>query len=306
MKKNQAAFLILVLFVLGVLQSGRAQAVESNGFSQIIWDYLETLCGFGPRNPGSVGHARTVDLIKETGRTYADRVFEYTFSLKSSAGEKVEMSNLELQFSGTRGGQPILIGVHYDTRPFADEEEDVSLHSRPIIGANDGGSGTAILLGLARYLHEHQPGRPVNLVFFDGEDYGVKNSGENLIGSTYYAAQLEKVERKEWPYAVLILDMVGDKDLNIFKETHSMESGLWLLDALYGAAEKLKLSQFRTNSKYSIYDDHYPFLQMGIPSVVLIDFDYPHWHKLSDTLDKCSPESLMAVFNTVTETLGEL
>ena len=110
-------------------------------------------------------------------------------------------------------------------------------------------------------------------------------------------------DREQWPYAVVILDMIGDKELQIYRESYSEKSGGALLDKIYAIAKKNNITQFRDRSKFTIYDDHYPFVKLDIPSIVLIDFDYPHWHKLSDTLEKCSPESLFAVFSVMAEFL---
>lgn len=279
------------------------EAIDSEKYSRIIWKYLEELCAFGPRNPGSEGYLKTIELIREVGEKYADRVVEKPFLVQASEGEKIRMVNLELQFAGTEGGAPILIGSHFDTRPFADQETDPEKKIRPILGANDGGSSTAVLLGLAHYLFQHPAPRPVHLVFFDGEDFGASGSGLNLLGSTYYAQSLLKVDRQSWPYWVLILDMIGDKDLQIFKETYSMKGSGRFLDKIYSISEKQKVSSFKPQSKYTILDDHFPFHKMGIPATVLIDFDYPYWHTLEDTLDKCSPESMFSVFSVVTETI---
>ncbi len=214
------------------------------------------------------------------------------------------MTNLELRFQGTQGGAPILIGAHFDTRPFADEDPDPANRLKPILGANDGGSGTAILLGLAQYLSQHPVARPVHLVFFDGEDFGAKGSGLNLLGSTYYAQQLAKQERV--PYWVLVIDMVGDKDLQIFKETHSLKGSSSFLDKIYRVARDQGVGALKEETKYTIFDDHYPFHRMGIPSTVLIDFDYPYWHTLQDTLDKCSIESMISIFSVVVKTIEDL
>lgn len=178
--------------------------------------------------------------------------------------------------------------------------------SQPILGANDGGSGTAVLLGLAQYLSQHPAARPVHLVFFDGEDFGSKDSGLKLLGSTYYAQQLVQVERSKWPYWVLVIDMIADKDLQIFKESFSIKGSASFLDKIYRVAKAQGAHALKEKSKYTIYDDHYPFHRMGIPSTVLIDFDYPHWHTLADTLDKCSIESMFSIFSVVAKTIEDL
>ncbi len=300
-----AASIVSILFWI---QPGFGNVLDTKKYSGIIWNYLETLCAFGPRNPGSEGYRETISLIRRVGKKYADEVVEYPFSIRAAAGTVAPhtMVNLELRFHGTRGGAPILIGSHFDTRPFADRDPDPANKSKPILGANDGGSSTAILLGLAQYLSRHPVARPVHLVFFDGEDFGARGSGQNLLGSTYYAKKLAKQERATWPYWVLVIDMVGDKDLQIFKETHSLKSSPSFLDKIYRVAKEQGVESLKDKIKYTILDDHYPFLRMGIPSTLLIDFDYPHWHTLRDTLDKCSIESMISIFSIVAKTIEDV
>jgi len=277
--------------------------VVNEKYSRIVWGYLEKLCEFGPRNPGSKGYRDTIQLISRVGMKYADRVVDHPFTVQLSKGKAISMVNLELQFAGTEGGAPILIGSHFDTRPFSDQETDPKKRIMPIVGANDGGSSTAVLLGLAHYLFQNPMPRPVHLVFFDGEDFGAKGSGLNLLGSTHYAQNLLKHNRQSWPYWVLVLDMIGDKDLQIFKETISMKGSGRFLDKIHSIAKKQKVTSFKSKSKYTIFDDHYPFYKIGIPATVLIDFDYPYWHTQEDTLDKCSSESMLSVFSVVVEAI---
>jgi len=270
------------------------------------WKHLETLASFGPRNPGSEGHRKTRDLIAAIGKRTADTVERQEFSLQSQPGSPVPMTNLILKFDGRDKTRPLLIGAHYDTRPFADEEFNPAAHREPIPGVNDGGSGTALLLGLAGHLKKHPPARPVHLVFFDGEDFGPKDSSDKLLGSLHYAKTLEQTSPDAWPYAVIVVDMVADKDLAIYKEVHSLQNARWLVDLLFDTAREKNLPQFKEQVKYKIYDDHYPFIALGIPSAVLIDVDYPYWHTLADTLDKCSKDSLAAVFSVMVEMLGKI
>lgn len=279
---------------------------ELQSYSPTLWTHLEILCSFGARNPGSPGHLETRQYIKQIGQKFADKVVEQAFNYRTVENKQLRLLNIELRFEGKEGGRPILLGAHYDTRPFADEDPDPKLRNKPILGANDGGSGTAVLLALAQYLHENKPRKPVRLVFFDGEDYGQKLSGEYFLGSTWYAAQVNNSAKSDWPLCVLVIDMVGDQDLEIYKEINSVKSAPSLVDLIFSVAERKGVQQFNPKTKYSIRDDHIPFLQMGIPSAVLIDFDYPHWHKQEDTLDKCSEESLFAVFSVVAEALNEI
>lgn len=295
-----------MVFIFFWSQPSFGASLDSKKYSRIIWGYLETLCAFGPRDPGSEGYRASLDLIRKVGKKYADQVLEHPFLVRTSMSSSQEMVNLEFRFNGTQGGTPILIGAHFDTRPFADEESNPEKMLEPILGANDGGSGTAVLLGLAHYLNQHPVSRPVHLVFFDGEDFGAKDSGLKLLGSTHYAQKLAQEEKSKWPYWVLVIDMIGDKDLQIYKESFSLKSSSSFLDKIYQVAREEGLKSFKEQVKYTIYDDHYPFYLMGIPSSVLIDFDYPHWHTLADTLDKCAIESMFSVFSVVMKTIRDL
>lgn len=293
------------LLILGATQTS-AWSFGMDAYKPLLWDHLVKLCDFGPRNPGSEGHARARAYIREIAERTADGWQEQEFEVETSDRKKVTLYNIELNFKGTRDQPPILLAAHYDTRPFADEEIDPALQQQPIIGANDGGSGTAVLLGLAQYLHDHPPERPVRIVFFDGEDYGVRFSSDYFLGSTYYADRLAEQDKSLWPHAVLVVDMVGDKDLRILKEVNSTKSAPGLVDTLFQKAEQLGMDQFFPKYGYAVRDDHLPFAAMGIPSVLLIDMEYKHWHKLADTLDKCSVESLFAVFAVVAKSLPEI
>ena len=295
----------MLILLSGFSWAANAQSYAEEKYSRVMWNYLEVLSEFGPRYVGTKGYGKTLQLIRRVGAEFADEVLEHSFLTKQHNGEQVQMINIEFIFHGTAGGRPVLLGAHYDTRPFADQEPDPELRVHPIIGANDGGSGTAVLLGLARYLKEHPVNQPVRLMFFDGEDFGKSDANEMFIGSKYHANYLEKTLQEQWPVAVIIVDMVGDKDLEIFKETHSIAGGPKVLDRIYKMATRKNISQFNEKSKYTIQDDHLPFIRLGIPSVLLIDFDYPHWHKISDTLDKCSPKSLSAVFSVLAGVLAE-
>ncbi|SVD74737.1 uncharacterized protein METZ01_LOCUS427591, partial [marine metagenome] len=260
-------------------------------YSRIVWNYLEKLSELGPRYVGTKGYGKTLQLIRRVGAEFADEVLEHPFIVKEHGGGERQMVNIEFVYHGN-GKKPILLGAHFDTRPFADQESDPTLSLYPITGSNDGGSGTSVLLGLAQYLKEHPVRQPIRLMFFDGEDFGQSGTGKMFLGSKHHANYLRKNSRDRWPSAVIIVDMVGDKDLEIFKETYSIASGPKVLDRIYKVAKRKNIFQFNEKSKHTIQDDHIPFARLGIPSVVLIDFDYPHWHKLSDTLDKCSPKSL--------------
>ncbi len=185
----------------------------------------------------------------------------------------------------------ILLGAHYDTRMHADQDQDPKRRNDPVPGANDGASGVAVLLELARVLPTSQE-VPVRLVFFDAEDNGNIPGWDWIMGSRLYADKM-KVE----PLGVVIVDMVGDKDLNLYRERNSTRR---LQDQIWAVAhEQGYEDSFIDEKKYSILDDHTPFLEKGIPAVDIIDFDYPPWHTTQDTLDKVSPHSLDIVGETL-------
>nr|HID14588.1 M28 family peptidase [Anaerolineae bacterium] len=172
-------------------------------------------------------------------------------------------------------GPVIILGAHYDTRRSADQEDP----SVPVMGANDGASGVAVLLELARTLDRDRLRHQVWLAFFDAEDNGRLDGWEWCVGSSYMAAHLEIT-----PQAVVVVDMIGDADQQIYLERNSdaaLQTRLWEIAATLGYT-----STFIPEYRWTIYDDHVPFAQRGIPAVDIIDFDYPYWHTTQDTPDK--------------------
>jgi Zn-dependent M28 family amino/carboxypeptidase len=247
------------------------------------YEDVKTQVAFGPRIPGSEGHAEIRDWMRAE---------------LESAGWQVEVQESErlgnpiYNLVAKRGtSEPeIILGAHYDTRIYADNDPDVANHTQPVPGANDGASGVAVLLELARSL----PGEVENvwLVFFDAEDNGRVDGWDWILGSREFAENIAFQ-----PRAVVIVDMIGDSDLNIYKERNSDPE---LTDEVWSVAESIGYEkQFIPEYKYSMLDDHTPFLEAGIPAVDLIDFDYPYWHTISDTPDKVSAESLEAVGRTL-------
>jgi glutaminyl-peptide cyclotransferase len=242
-----------------------------------------TQVDFGPRIPGTEGHAKVVEWMQEE---------------LSGAGWQVEVQESEAMGNpirnvvAKRGGESpqIILGAHHDTRIFADNDPHPANHSSPVPGANDGASGVAVLLELARVLPEDTV--PIWLVFFDAEDNGRIPGWDWILGSREFV-RLNPVQ----PRAVVIVDMIGDADLNIHKERNS-DPGI--MDEIWTVAESIENdSVFLSSYKYSMLDDHTPFLEAGIPAVDIIDFDYPYWHTVEDTPDKVSAASLQAVGETL-------
>jgi len=236
-----------------------------------------------PRHTGTPGWQATGDYIIAQLQAAGWEVEEQRFPYKD-----VEVRNI----IGKRGTGPLLIlGAHYDTRKYADSDPDPARRSDPVPGANDGASGVAVLLELARHIDTEQLGREVWLAFFDAEDNGDIEGWDWIVGSTYMAEHLPRE-----PEAMILVDMIGDADLQIYYEATSTPA---LRESIWQMANELGYDQFVPEVKYSILDDHTPFLQRGIPAVDLIDFDYPPWHTVEDTIDKVSAESLEAVGRTL-------
>ncbi|MBN1120989.1 MAG: M28 family peptidase [Anaerolineae bacterium] len=192
------------------------------------------------------------------------------------------------------GESPILIGAHYDTRRFADHDQENP--DLPVPGANDGASGVAVLLELARVVDLSALGSDLWLVFFDAEDNGHIDGWEFIAGSSYFADSMEVT-----PSQVLIVDMIGDADQQIYIDNNSdpvLSVSLWDIAARLGYG-----SHFIASPKYSMLDDHTPFAALGIPAVDIIDFDYPYWHTTQDTVDKISSDSLERVGRVLEEYL---
>lgn len=246
---------------------------------------VEAQVAFGPRTPGSSGHAQVQEWMQT-------ELSEAGWDSRIQSAERLghPIRNV-IAYRGDKAPS-IIIGAHYDTRMVADNDPDPAKKLEPVPGANDGASGVAILLELARVVSKDSV--PVWLVFFDTEDNGRIEGWDWILGSQAFVEELE-----HRPEAVVIVDMIGDADQNIYIERNSnpaLVNEIWEIAAELGFQDS-----FISTPKYSMIDDHTPFLQAGIPAVDIIDFDYPYWHTTADTVDKISAESLEAVGRTLQE-----
>ena len=286
--RNLSALMLILIVVSGAAGCGPNNAedtVEPGVFrGDRAYRDLEAQLDFGPRHPGSEGH-------KQIRTWLADQLDQAGWDVEVQEGELQGQPIYNLIATRENAEEYLLLGAHYDTREFADQDPDPELRDEPVPGANDGASGVAVLLELARVL---PPGQDpaVRLVFFDAEDNGRIQGQDWILGSSYYAGTMD-----EHPEAVVILDMIGDRELNIFQERTSTD---WLREQIWQSAADLGYDRFfLAREKYSILDDHTPFLEAGVPAVDVIDFDYPAWHTTGDTLDKVSQESLQIVGETI-------
>jgi Zn-dependent M28 family amino/carboxypeptidase len=188
----------------------------------------------------------------------------------------------------------LVIGGHYDTKLITDF---------PFVGASDGGSSTAFLLEMARALKGRQNALPIELLFLDGEEAVVDWTGtDHTYGSRYYVDDAKRAGTLKEIRAFILVDMIGDKDLGIRREKHSTD---WLKDAIWGTARKLKKPEF-IDEETPIEDDHDEFLAAGVPSVDIIDLDYPQWHTAQDDLQHVSDKSLKIVGDVVLAALPDI
>lgn len=259
--------------------------LEFNGTR--AFTYLEDQCAFGPRPPGSSNLTACGDYIITSLENQGWSVQTQTWMHRDTPLRNI--------IAGASSSPRYVLLAHYDTRPIADRDPDPLNQTQPILGANDGASGVAALLELASVLPEGAQ-NAVTLLFVDAEDSGNWNGWEYIVGSTYYVNSLSEHQKNNIQAAVL-LDMMGDTELELKRELSSTPS---LVDAIWQIAAALQYDDvFLDVPGYNIGDDHRPFLSAGIPAVDIIDFDYPPWHTLEDTPDKCSPESLEAVGRVV-------
>ena len=273
---------IIILITLSISTTSCQQ--QKNTFnSNNAFEDLRYQTSLGPRTPYSDAH---------------DQIITWAIAEFSSAGWETESQevvwaghSIQNLIAKKGTGNPwIIIGAHYDSRLSADHDPDPNLRRSPVPGANDGASGVAILVELSRALPDVLE-KTIWLVLFDGEDNGGIDGWDWILGSQAFVANLTNQ-----PDAAVIIDMVGDKELNIYQERNS---DVQLIEEIWTTAAELGYAQFIPEYKYQILDDHVPFLLAGIPAVDIIDFDYPYWHTTQDTIDKVSEESLDAVGETL-------
>ena len=239
-------------------------------------------------------------LVGELERS-AEAVNLQPFTIRGYAGETLKFTNIIASYN-LKATTRILLLAHWDTRPWADEEKDTTLHTRAVPGANDGASGVAVLLEISRHLKASPPAAGVDILLTDGEDYGRHADPEGFLhGARHFAKHLPPGYH---PAFGILLDMVGDAELSLPREQYSIAAEPDIVDLVWGTANRLGFTQFTDAVQGRVTDDHLPLISAGIRTIDIIDFDYPddtnrYWHTLMDTPDKCSPASLGAVGTVV-------
>lgn len=256
-------------------------------------NYLQQICDLGPRPSGSEGMRRQQELLEKHFQELGAKVSRQKFSVRHPrTGEPVEMSNLVVSWN-PEAKERLLLAAHYDTRPFPDR--DPARPQGTFVGANDGASGVAVLMELAHWMPKLGARYGVDFVLFDGEEFVFGETDPYFLGATHFAREYKShPPGHRYKYGVL-LDMVGDKDLQLLYEQHSLD---WndarpLALDVWKLARKMRVSEFIPRRGHLVRDDHLALRNTGgIPTIDIIDFDYPYWHTEGDVPDRCSAASL--------------
>ena len=251
------------------------------------YNFVLEQCALGLRPTGTEAGWATGDYLISQLERMGWQVVVHEFTFLDVKGRNI---------IGKRGAGPVaMLGAHYDTRPYADRNPE-GQRDRGILGANDGGSGVAVLLELARILEVEKTGHEIWLAFFDAEDRGRLDDwpwsvGAGILARDMAASQLPELAQR--PEFVIVVDMVGDADQQLYYEGNS---NLKLNERIWALAQSLGYGAvFAPSVKHHLIDDHRPFIEIGIPAIDIIDFDYPYWHTTEDTADKVAPASLERV-----------
>lgn len=284
-------------FHRGFSEQKAASSDRGSFDGSVAYAFLVKQTQLGPRAPGTTGHEKCLRFLHDELRKHAELVQTQEFQHSIPGGKRVQLTNLVASFN-TKSDNRILISAHWDTRLWADKDPDKTNWDKPIVGANDGASGVAIILEIARQLKKTPSSAGVDLVLFDGEDLGKSGWPESFsAGARYFAANRPAGFN---PRFGINIDMVGDRNLEIYREQNSERLAPEIQSLVFSTARTLGIPQFFDSPGEEITDDHLPLNNVGIPTIDLIDFRYPdesnkYWHTLADTPDKCSAESLAAV-----------
>jgi glutaminyl-peptide cyclotransferase len=315
---NYISLISLMLFLAScsVRDDAHEQVERTKGETQVpvpIFDaesafsYVRHQVEFGPRNPGSIGHQKCLQFLTFEMQKYADAISQQSFNHTGYDGRSYRLTNVIGSFN-LQATDRILLGAHWDTRPRAERDPDPLKRDLPILGANDGASGVAVLLELARVLSKFPSPVGVDIILFDGEDYGMEGDlDQYCIGAKYFTRNMPPGFR---PRFGIIIDMVGDKEMRLPRESNSMQFAPGVVNLIWNKASQLQIRQFEDRTGAPIYDDHIPLNEAGIPTALIIDleligYDGPderrrYWHTSNDTPDQISPASLAAVGTVLT------
>ncbi len=268
------------------------------------YGYLKKICAAGPHPAGTAANTRQRAQAAAHFKAMGATVREQPFSGQDPrTHEKVPMVNLIAAWHPERT-ERILIGAHYDTRPFPDQEPDPARRKTPFVGANDPASGIALLMELAHHLNDLPTVWGVDLVLFDGEELVYGDEGEYFLGSKAFAQDYARRGKSHYAGGI-VLDLIGGKNLQLPQEPHSLDLAPKLVQEIWATAQRLKVPAFKNQVGRAVLDDHLPLNNAGIPSIDIIDFDYPYWHTADDLPEHCSAASLDQVGRVLTAWLAQ-
>jgi glutaminyl-peptide cyclotransferase len=275
--------------------------------------YLKQLCDLGPRISGTEAMTKQQDLIEKHFKDLGATVTRQEFKGKQlSRKQPTDMVNLIVSWNPDKT-RHVLISTHYDTRPIADQEKNQANWNKPFVSANDGTSGVAFLMELGHHMKDLKSEFGVDFIFFDGEEYVFETSQNGggdkyFFGSEHFAEEYKKSkDKRKFRYdAGILLDLFAGKNAELKVESYSYSAAKALVDQLWGLAKDLGAKSFHYESGYEVQDDHLALIKVGIPTVDLIDFDYAHWHKLTDTPDKVSGAQMAEVSKVLTTWLQKI
>lgn len=265
--------------------------------------YLRAICDLGPRISGTKGMKKQQVLLAKHMKAQGAEVEWQVFTARQrSRAKPVEMANLIAKWHPRRKRRVVLC-AHYDTRPIADQEPNPRNWHKPFLGANDGGSGVALLMELAHHIKKLDLKVGVDFVLFDGEEFIFEQRKDKYFyGSEHFADKYRARKRKDQGYiSGILFDMVAGKNATFPVEQNSWWMAGQLVQQVWKVAATQQCRAFKINrmSRIAVQDDHLALNRVGIPTIDIIDFDYPHWHRLSDTPDNCSGDTMAQVGRTV-------
>ena len=277
------------------------------------FQYIKEQIKFGPRNPNSMAHAAALNYLTNTLSKFTQTVIKQPFTYTGYNGEKLQFTNIIAKFN-PKNKNRIMICAHWDSRPRSEHAKDPAKRKLPVLGANDGASGVGVILELARILSKNKIDYGIDLVLFDGEDYGLESDLPNFsLGSKYYSS---KIMNDTYPAFAVLLDLVGDKDAQFPIESNSKNYAPDIVNMFWNKAAEIGADKFTFGVSQPIYDDHIPLNQAGIKTINIIDSELigantlverrNYWHSDKDTIENIGVETLQQVGDVLTNIIYSL
>ncbi|MBX7104505.1 MAG: M28 family peptidase [Gemmataceae bacterium] len=287
--------------------SGRVNAISIDTVRAM--GYLKQLCALGPRVSGSAGMGKQQELIEEHFKKLGATVTWQKFEARQRSRQApVKMANIIVSFQ-PQAERRVILCTHYDTRPIADQEPDRRKWTEPFVSANDGTSGVALFMELGHHLKDMKLNVGVDLVFFDGEEYIFDprpGADKYFFGSEHFAEQYQKNRPKHRYVAGVLFDLFAGANPKFAYEKNSLFLAGSVTQEIWATAKELNEPMFEARLGVEVLDDHLALNRVGIPTTDIIDLDYPHWHRLSDTPENVSGETMARVSRVVVTWLGRV